>query len=173
MGEELKLLVPDESHEMAWHEVLDEFAAYKEKITPYSFDNRTRDFSAYLKRTREIAAGKNLDGLVRADTYFLLDGKDAILGAINLRYDLNEYLFNFGGHIGYGIRPTQRGNGYATYMLKNVLPPYKVMGFKKVLITCNADNIASEKVILKNGGVKENEVKEENGNSIYRYWISL
>lgn len=173
MNEQLTLSMPDESYEAAWREALAEFDAYGEKVTPYSFDNRTRDFAVFLNRTREIAAGKNSAGLVRADTYFLLNKNNDILGAINLRYDLNEYLYNFGGHIGYGVRPTARGKGYATYMLQCILPMYKVMGFTKVLITCNADNTASEKVILKNGGVKENEVKEEDGNVIYRYWIAL
>lgn len=173
MNEQLTLLMPDESHEAAWHEVIAEFEEYGEEIVPYSLDNRMRDYTAYLQRTRDYAAGKNLDGFVRSDTYFLLNENADILGAINLRYDLNEHLYNFGGHIGYGIRPTARGKGYATYMLKNILPTYKMMGFEKVLITCNADNTASEKVVLKNGGVKENEVKGEGGNVTYRYWITL
>jgi predicted acetyltransferase len=96
-----------------------------------------------------------------------------ILGSVNIRHCLNEDLLFRGGHIGYGIRPTQRKKGYATLMLGLALEKCREMGLKKVLVTCNQDNIGSAKTIRNNGGILENEVTEENGTVIKRFWINL
>ena len=58
-------------------------------------------------------------------------------------------------------------------MLKLGLEKCKEMGIDKVLITCNKGNIASARTILANGGVLENEIAEENGNIVQRYWIQI
>ncbi len=96
-----------------------------------------------------------------------------LLGAISIRHYLNEQLLRLSGHIGYGIRPTERRKGYATAMLKLALEKCKDMGIKQVLITCDKNNIASAKTIISNNGILENELIEEDGNIIQRYWIEL
>lgn len=97
-----------------------------------------------------------------------------IVGMIQIRHYLNEYLEQFGGHIGYSVRPTERGNGYAKHMLKLALPICKKLGIEKVLITCDEINRASEKTILANGGIYDStvfsKVEEE---YLKRYWINL
>lgn len=105
-----------------------------------------------------------------AHTYFLVSENKTIIGAINIRHALNDYLFQFGGHIGYGIRPTERRKGYAALMLSMALPIASQLGIAKVLITCNKTNTGSAKTIRHNGGVLENEVFD--GKEItQRYWI--
>nr|WP_242568203.1 GNAT family N-acetyltransferase [Clostridium botulinum] len=95
-----------------------------------------------------------------------------LIGMIDIRHKLNEYLFEFGGHIGYSIRKSEGRKRYAKEMLHLALEKFKDMNMEKVLITCSKENIASAKTIIYNGGVLENEVSE--GERItQRYWISL
>ena len=100
------------------------------------------------------------------------DGK--IVGMIQVRHELNDYLAQFGGHIGYSVRPDERRKGYAAQMLHDVLPYCRAIGLERVLITCNADNEASRRTIMKNDGVYENTVYEPGEESgTQRYWITL
>lgn len=93
-------------------------------------------------------------------------------GSIDIRHRLNEYLLQFGGNIGYSVRPSQRRKGYATEMLALALEECRKWGLNRALVTCDKTNIGSAKTIQKNGGVLENEVLE--GDRItQRYWIAL
>ena len=94
------------------------------------------------------------------------------MGAVNIRHSLNDYLLQYGGHIGDGIRPSERRKGYATGMIGLALEECRRLGIRKVLMVCDKDNIGSARSILKNGGVLENEVEEE-GKLKQRYWITL
>ena len=100
------------------------------------------------------------------------DGK--IVGMIQVRHALNDYLVKYGGHIGYSVHPDERRKGYASRMLRDALAYCREIGLKKVLITCNADNAGSRTTILKNGGVYENAVREPGEDTdTERYWITL
>ncbi len=114
-----------------------------------------------------------LEGLVPASTYLAISTDDGrLLGMIDIRHRLNEYLLKFGGHIGYSIRKSERRKGYATEMLFHALKKCEELKIKKVLITCDKENIASAKTIIKNGGVLENEVLGAE-HILQRYWINL
>ena len=89
------------------------------------------------------------------------------------RHDLNEYLLNFAGHIGDSVRPTERNKGYATEQIRLALLECKKIGLKKVLITCNKNNVASARTIIKNGGVLENELPKSEEEIFQRYWIEI
>lgn len=112
---------------------------------------------------------------VRGFTYFAVRECDnTLVGMLNERYALNESLLNYGGHIGYSVRPCERKKGYCTQMLAMSLERYKLLGFDKVLITCNESNIASAKVIENNGGIYENTVLDpSDGKMTKRYWITI
>ena len=111
--------------------------------------------------------------MVPSATYIALsEDSNSILGMINLRYRLNDHLLYSGGHIGYSVRRSERNKGYGSEILRLGLEEYKKMGFDKVLVTCDKDNVGSAKTILKNGGVLENEVNEDNS-IMERYWITL
>ena len=112
-------------------------------------------------------------GLVPSSTYLAVREKDNyIVGMIDIRHYLNEYLTEAGGHIGYGVRKTERNKGYAKQMLKLALEKCKELKIKKVLITCDEDNIASEKVIL-SANAKLEDIRNVDGENKKRFWIDL
>ena len=112
-------------------------------------------------------------GLVLSSTYLAVREKDNyIVGMIDIRHYLNEYLTQVGGHIGYGVRKTERNKGYAKQMLKLALEKCKELKIKKVLITCDEDNIASEKVIL-SANAKLEDIRNVDGENKKRFWIDL
>ncbi|MGN0064659.1 MAG: GNAT family N-acetyltransferase [Nocardioides sp.] len=92
------------------------------------------------------------DGLVRQSTWWWVDGTEYV-GRISVRPDLgNEFLRTKGGHVGYEVRPSRRREGHATAMLRTVLPHVRALGVDPALVTCDADNVASRKVIESAGG---------------------
>ena len=127
-------------------------------------------FEELKKRSCEDTVPK---GLVPSSTYLGLREKDNyIVGMIDIRHYLNEYLTQVGGHIGYGVRKTERNKGYAKQMLKLALEKCKELKIKKVLITCDEDNIASEKVIL-SANAKLEDIRNVDGENKKRFWIDL
>lgn len=108
-------------------------------------------------------------GFVTAHTFFALDN-DKIVGVINGRHELNDYLLNFGGHIGYSVRKSERRKGYGKKMLIYTSEFLFSLGLEKILITCDKKNIASKCTIESCGGNLENEVIEESRTTL-RYWI--
>jgi len=135
------------------------------------FKNDYHDFNYYLENL-EISEPK--DGKVPDSVFFLLDTeRNILLGAVNIRHYLNDYLLKYGGHIGDGIRPSERGKGYATEMIRLSLLECRKLGIDRVLMVCDKSNIASAKTIIKNGGVLENEFVDDDGEINQRYWIDL
>ncbi|WP_339003470.1 GNAT family N-acetyltransferase [Fusobacterium polymorphum] len=122
------------------------------------------------KRSSEDTAP---EGLVPSSTYLGIREKDNyIVGMIDIRHYLNEYLTQVGGNIGYSVRKTERNKGYAKQMLKLALEKCKELKIKKVLITCDEDNIASEKVIL-SANAKFEDIRCIDGENKKRFWIEL
>lgn len=118
--------------------------------------------------------GINLpDSWVPDSTYWLVTDHNRIVGVVNIRHSLTEHLFNAGGHIGYGIRPSERRKGYATKLLALSLEKAKQLNITKALIVCDEVNTASEKTILHNSGVRDDDFIEEDGNVVRRFWIEL
>ena len=132
-----------------------------------------KDFSPYaIRKNLETKEGEK-PGFVPDSVYFCLDiDRNIFVGAVNIRHYLNESLYKSGGHIGDGIRPSERKKGYATAMIGLALEKCKELGINKVLMTCDKTNIGSAKSIINNGGVLESEF-EEDGVVEQRYWITL
>lgn len=152
---------------------LKEWREQNERIVPTSVDRDTSNFETYVKTLRGEELRENLkDGWVPSTTYWLTDGEE-LFGAANIRHELNAPLLNIGGHIGYGVKPSARGRGFATEQLRLALEKAKALGIERALITCDRTNTASRQVILKNGGVADTPFTEEDGNVVERFWIDL
>ncbi|MBD7908574.1 GNAT family N-acetyltransferase [Sporosarcina gallistercoris] len=140
------------------------------RMTPSSFQlEEGSSYESYLEELakREEGQGKWLP----CTNYFLVDDMDRIVGMIDIRHDLNEYLHQVGGHIGYGVRPSERRKGYATWMLSEALKVTDTLGINPVLITCNHDNMGSAKTIQNNGGQEDESFTEDDGTVVRRFWI--
>lgn len=100
---------------------------------------------------------------------------DRLVGMVQVRLELNEYLWKYGGHIGDCVRPSEQGKGYATEQIALALNFCREVGIEKALITCKKENVASARTIIKNGGKLENEIPntDENDEIMQRYWIEL
>ena len=109
-----------------------------------------------------------------SETFFLIRKDDnKIVGMINIRYKLNEVMLKFGGHIGYGIRPTERRKGYNKINLYlGLIKANEDFGLEKVMLDCSVDNLGSDKTIQVLGGVLERrEVDPSDNNLTNVYWI--
>ncbi len=150
---------------------LDQIENNTNKSPSAIFKNDYKDFEKYLQNLETL---KPTSEKVPESVFFLLDEqKNKLIGAITIRHYLNDFLLKEGGHIGYGIRPSERRKGYAKLMLKLALKECKKLGLNKVLIVCDKDNIGSSKTIINNGGILENEIGGYNGELISRYWIDI
>jgi len=128
-------------------------------------------WSEYLQLLDHESIGTNLkEGRVPA-TFLIAEHSGNLVGRTSIRYELNDYLFNVGGHIGYGVRPSYRRQGFATEILRQSLVLIHGLGVTKVLVTCDEDNLGSIKVIESKGGILENKVEFE-GTLVRRYWIT-
>ena len=135
------------------------------------FKNDYHDFDYYLEH---LELEEATEGRVPDSVFFLLDeDRNRLLGAVNIRHYLNDALLKEGGHIGDGVRPSERRKGYATEMIRLALTECKKLGINKVLMTCDKDNIGSVRSIVKNGGVLENEFVNSAGAIEQRYWILI
>lgn len=173
--EELSLRTLKLDDEKSFLKFVEEFLAAGEKPTPASISLQNISFKEWLKNANDNSEGKNLaEGRVPSTLYFLFSQDESkILGSVEIRHELNDYLLKVGGNIGYGVAPSERKKGYANFMLAQSLGICRKMGMKKVLVTCNKENIGSSKTILKNSGVLENEVLTDDGFTRQRYWINL
>lgn len=150
-------------------EMMDEWTSADEKIVPYAIrKNDYHDFEYYVEHLERKA---EVNGRVPNSTFFCLDvDRNIFVGAVNIRHYLTEELLVNAGHIGDGIRPSERRKGYATAMIGLALQEAKKMGIHRVLMCCDKQNIGSAKSIMNNGGILENEVIVD-GVTEQRYWI--
>ena len=133
------------------------------------WDAENFDYEEWLETNLNKEMGIKLpENRVPSIQFVLFDKSDHALGFLSLRLRLNEGLLNYAGHIGYSIRPSERGKGYAKESLRQGLQIAKEKNIKRALVTCSTENPASRAVILANGGKLE-DVR----NGTERYWIDL
>jgi predicted acetyltransferase len=127
----------------------------------------------YVHLLREQRRGLSLSvGMVPA-ALLVADVDEEIVGRVSVRFQLNRFLSDFGGHIGYAVLPEFRRRGYATEILRQALIIARSEGLTSILITCDEDNVASRRVIELNGGVFESLGPSYDGtHQLRRYWIS-
>jgi predicted acetyltransferase len=175
--ERIILVKPDKEYEQKAKEFIQEFKDYDSKINGTGgLDRHADDYDGWLKKLENDLDADNLEpGKVPANTYFAIrESDERIVGMINIRHQLNDYLLKKGGNIGYSVRPTERRKGYATEILYLGLEKCEELGLEKVLLTCDKENIGSVKTIQAGFGVLENEVPGgELAELIQRYWIDV
>ena len=124
-----------------------------------------------FKKLRYIATTILCQKRVPATQFLTIRKVDnKMVGMVSVRHKLNGDLKLHGGHIGDSVRKSERGKGYATEQIGLALKFCKELGIDKVLITCNRENIASSKSIIKNKGIKENEICVD-GITYERFWV--
>lgn len=173
---DLKLVKLSNKYKTQLFEMMEEWTSYigdKDDKTPSPFaifKNDYHDFDNYLNNLEiKVDDGK----YVPDSTFFALDIKRNIfVGAVNIRHYLNDKLLKDGGHIGDGIRPSERRKGFGTKMIRLALIECKKLGIDNVLMICDKDNIASKKTIINNSGIKE-ESDFDIDTNMERYWIKI
>jgi len=173
MEETLNILRYDEIVMTEYEKYIMEWEITGEKIIPGPTDRKGRALDQVLQQWNidetEEAYKK---GWVPATIYFLVTQRKSVIGSLHFRHELNEKLLLNGGHIGYGIRPSERKKGYATKMLGMFLATIDKKKYEKVLITCDEDNVGSYKTIENCGGALWGII-ESDGKRRRRYWIAL
>jgi len=169
----MELIFPTIEHkEAAWAFRQEHIDHEEQHIHGGSGLRDAKTYEGWLKKNEALAARIPTEQLVRSTLYFgIEDGK--IVGILQIRHNLNQFLRDTYGNIGYGVRPTERRKGYASQMLALALERCRLLGLKEVLISCGKTNEASAKTITKNGGVFAREFTEADGRIVQQYWITL
>lgn len=175
-ADELRLVFPEEQHKCAALAFRDEFIRNGETVINGSgWLDGIRDYHSWLAHIiRNKNRAKPDENWVPATTFFAVRNSDErIVGMIDVRHALKEEMKEFGGNIGYSVRPSERGKGYANLMLELALTFAKELGLSSVILTCDKNNPASWKVIQKQGGILVKEYLHENGVVVQVYKICV
>lgn len=167
------LVEPSNNYREEYIEMIREWDESGEIMVPFVLKFDYSDFNFMIQELinlRDVPRDDNTK--VNSSTYWLIDRNKKVIGVVNIRHELNEGLRYRGGHIGYGIRPSERMKGHATEILKQSLVKVKELGIDKALITCDKDNLGSVKTITNNTGILDSE-EIINGIEIQRYWIEI
>ncbi|WP_076467416.1 GNAT family N-acetyltransferase [Micromonospora avicenniae] len=172
-----ELIAPTVRLHTAWLEARDDWGSGVHEdgfgLRPSDEVDSSDGFAAWVARlTEESDPTKPLDaGRVHCTYRWIVEG-DQVLGGIALRHGLDDFLLRVGGHIGYGIRPSARRRGLATWALGRMLDEARTLGMNRVLITCEVNNTASGRTIERQGGVLE-DIRDTELGTVRRYWVEL
>jgi predicted acetyltransferase len=168
----MELILPRPEYEPSYGDYIRELG--NEERYPFPLDFEHKDFPALLRRLNDLASGVSLpDGFVPSSTYWLVEGQE-LVGVSNLRHYLNDRLRHHGGHIGLGVRPSRRGRGLGNVLLARTIQEARKKGITQVQVHCHKSNIASARMIVRNGGVLESEGQDEGSREIVqRYGVTV
>ncbi len=167
----MKLIYPNEQYLISYMGAIEEYRAHGLDAANFlGGDN-------LFERIKNLKDGVNLPKGYVAATYLWLVDDDGFIGEISIRHALTDALMRFGGNIGYAVRYSRWNCGFATSMLAMTLEYARdTVGLSRALVTCNDENIASARVIEKNGGVLQDKIENTIGGkriTTRRYWIEL
>lgn len=171
----MKLLKPCKKYEKDYYMLVNSAIKNNDVKELGNAYRENESYNDFLSRVKNREKGINISKMdVPSSTYFIINDENRLVGTIDLRHTLNDNYYYRLGHIAYYIKKEERNKGYAAESLKLALKIYQKHNINEVLITCLSDNIASKKVIIKNGGVFEKRFFEKSFNSyIDRYWIFI
>lgn len=164
----LRLMVPKPEHKETVMNFRKEFLNAGEKVSGGVGLEQAENYEDWLY-------GKYIPhyGKVSERVFLAFDDHNDLIGISDLRLGTNDFINTYAGQIGYSVRPSQRGKGYASEILRLTLAEAIQCGFSKILITCNEPNIASAKVIEKNGGIFEKTIPHPGFPDVKRYYVQL
>lgn len=167
----IKFTLPDETHR---DDVLDFYAEFERRGESCVGSAGHEDYAEWLRDKRNRSSGENLpEGCVRENFYLCYEGS-RLVGVFSLKFELTEYMLNYGGHVGYAVRRSERNRGLAAEMLEQGLCLARSFGLERVLAVCGEDNYAAQKVVARNSGVFENKMYDEEEKAyVNRFWIDL
>jgi predicted acetyltransferase len=176
----IRFVRPDYYLREEYTEMMDEWIKDGSPIAPWSLIEQyhsDEDFEKMIRIVNDAAVGNGVGDFAPCITYWVKDSEsNRLIGAVNIRYYLTKLGYETWGHIGFGVRPSERRKGYAAQMLSAALDECRAMKMERVLLGCLDENIASAKTIEKCGGVLENcAAHEYSGENVLirRYWIAL
>lgn len=167
---------PHAGLEASFRSLVREFVDRGEPLIPFPLKFLGDDFGDYLRILEECRQGVGVaTGFVANSTFWLVDEEAGEVVAVsNLRHELNESLRREGGHVGYGVRPSARGRGHSTAILRATLGEARALGIRDVLVTCSKDNVPSARAIARCGGTLDSEEWiPEREEIVQRWWIRL
>ena len=175
MVQSVELHAPSGALQDSYRDLVADFVAAGEELVPFTLAFDFADFNALLVRLDACSRGVGLpEGFVAHTTFWLVRNQTEVVEASNIRHSLTSALRREGGNIGYGIRPSARGQHLGTEILRQSLQRASGLGLTKILLTCSKANVASIKIMLQNGAVLESEeYLPERGEIVQRYWIQL
>jgi len=172
-----KLIIPCEKYLQSYLNACFEFKEHHVNVYHFHDPDTFDDWkSTIFENMEDFRLGKHLpERYVPASTFWLVE-ENEFIGAGSIRHSLTPALERFGGHIGYAVRYSKWNQGYGVIQLQLLLQEAKKIGLDKVLLTCNEDNIASARVMEKNGGIYWDTI-ENTIDGIFRktkrYWITI
>jgi predicted acetyltransferase len=156
-------------------DVLRELGAGDARFRGTSFGRGECDLQTFLQECRDSENGRKIPAdKVPQSTYWLVSDSGRVVGIVRIRHRLNEPLLQYGGHIGYYVRPSERGKGYGKMALRLGLEQLRRLGVTRALLTVNPTNTLSKRVVLANGGIQDRQGADPvSGEIVDRYWIEL
>ncbi|MEM9103866.1 MAG: GNAT family N-acetyltransferase [Pseudomonadota bacterium] len=167
----MRFIKPSMHFQESYNEYIQELG--NEERYPFTMDFEYSDFHGLLQKLENFALGKDLpDGYVPSSTWWLVNEDNGLIGVSNLRHYLNQKLEYCGGHIGLGIRPSFRGQGWGKRLMQLSIEKLASMGLSKIHIHCYKNNLTSAKTITSNGGILDSEIQVE-GKIVQRYMVQV
>jgi predicted acetyltransferase len=169
MTNEIVLIKPTLKLAADFHRLADEHLAHGDN----RYAEAALDVAAFITMCEAHDAGRSLPpGWVPQSTFWLVRNGERILGCSRVRHTLSTSLSHRGGHIGYDVRPSERGKGYGNLLFALTLRQARELGFAEVLVTADDANVASWKIVERSGGRREDGRFVGPNGPFRRYWVS-
>lgn len=170
----LKLVKPTLAHQQQLEQFIQQMLDSQDNFDGTANLNTFHSVTDWIEWVNTQTDKQNCkEGWVPFSQFLSINEHNKLVGLINIRHQLNPYLAQFGGHIGYVIAPKYRNKGYAKQQLRLALAKAQELGLSNLLLTCDATNFASRKVIESCGGVYQDSLTNGENQIKRRYWIEL